>query len=79
MATTLERASFANQPRGTINLKLDAPGVIAVGDTLTITTPKAQVMTAQVTQFLPYGSLKAKVLTTTTSGILVLPKGSTVA
>ena len=52
---------------------------IAVGDTLTITTPKAQVMTAQVTQFLPYGSLKAKVLTTTTSGILVLPKGSTVA
>jgi hypothetical protein len=81
MATTLERASFANQPGMRVNLKLNAMGTIAVGDTLTVTTlpPYSKVMTCIVRKFLPFGSLKASVLTTAVSGILILPKGSSVA
>ena len=81
MATTLERASFGIQPGGKTNLKFIDPTGIVAGNTLTVTTPPpySKVMTVSVLKLLPYGSAKVKVLTTSTSGILVLPKGSTVA
>ena len=77
--TTLERASFSNQPGGKANLKLvDLTGV-AVGDTMTVTTANGAV-TGTVLKFIGGAGLKWKVSSMNRpSGTLVLPKGSPVA
>lgn len=82
MATTLERATFANQVGAHINLKVLAIGTIAVGNTLTITTTPltgSKIATVIVEKLLPFGSLGARVVTTPVSGILLFPLGSGVA
>lgn len=76
--TTLERASFGNQPIGRINLKLNDMTGVAVGDTMTVTTAQGAV-TGTVTKFIG-SSLKLKVASQNRpSGTLLLPKGSPVA
>jgi hypothetical protein len=77
--TTLERASFGNQPLGRINLKLVTTAGVAVGDTMTVTTANGAI-TGTVTKFIGSTGLKLKVVSQTRpSGTLLLPKGSTVA
>lgn len=81
MATTLERASFANQLGAHINLKFDNPAGIAAGQTLTVTTPPlngAKAITMFVEKLLPFGSASGMVLSIPVSGVLLLPKGSAV-
>ena len=77
--TTLERASFSNQPLGKVNLKLvDLTGV-AVGDSMSVTTAQGAV-TGTVLKFIGGAGIKLKVASMTRpSGTLVLPKGSPVA
>jgi hypothetical protein len=77
--TTLERASFGNQPLGRINLKLVTTAGVAVGDTMTVTTAQGAI-TGTVTKFIGSTSLKLKVASQTRpSGTLILPKGSPVS
>jgi hypothetical protein len=80
MATTLERASFANQPGGRVNLTLVSTGIIAVGDTLTVTTPSGATLAGTVRKFIGSTGLKLGVTQVSKpSGLLLLPKGSSVA
>ena len=77
--TTLERASFSNQPGGKANLKLNDLTGVAVGDTMTVTTAQGAV-TGTVLKFIGGAGLKWKVTSMNRpSGTLVLPKGSPVA
>ena len=84
MATTLERAAFANQPGGRVLLTLVSTGTIAVGDTLTVTVGSGQsagaTLAGTVKKFIGANMLKLGVTTVSKpSGLLLLPKGSAVA
>jgi hypothetical protein len=83
MATTgtaLERASFANQAGGRVNLTLVSTAGVAVGDTMTVTKPDGSTLIGTVKKFI--GSTGVKVGVTVVSkpsGLLLLPKGSLVS
>jgi hypothetical protein len=83
MATTgtaLERASFANQAGGRVNLTLVSTAGVAVGDTMTVTKPDGSTLIGVVRKFI--GSTGVKVGVTVVSkpsGLLLLPKGSLVS
>jgi hypothetical protein len=78
--TTLERASFANQAGGRVNLTLVTTAGVAVGDTMTVTKPDGSTLTGQVKKFIGSTGLKLGVTSVSKpSGLLLLPKGSTVA
>jgi hypothetical protein len=81
MATTgtfLERASFANLKYGRTNLKLVSTTGVAVGDSMTVTTPVG-IMTGTVKKFVGSTSIKLGDVTfNRPSSFLLLPKGSTV-
>ena len=83
MATTgtfLERASFANQAGGRVNLKLVSTAGVAVGDTMTVTKPDGSTLTGTVKKFIGSTGVKLGVtVVSKPSGLLLLPKGSTVA
>ena len=80
MATTLERASFGNQAGGRVLLTLVSTGVIAVGDTLTVTAPGGYTLAGAVKKFIGANQLKLGVTAVSKpSGLLLLPKGSPVA
>jgi hypothetical protein len=80
MATTLERASFAAPIGAVMRMKFDNPAGIAAGNTLTITLPDGSTLAGNVTKLLPYGAAKMRVTTCSRlSGLLLIPKGSTVA
>jgi hypothetical protein len=79
MATTLERNAWIHGKSSHTNLKFVALGTIAVGNNLTLTTPKGQIVLATVEDLRPYGSAKVKITQVPTSGILVLPKNTAVA
>ena len=77
--TTLERASFSNQPGGRVNLTLVSTAGVAVGDTMTVTTAQGAV-TGVVKKFIGSTGLKLGVTSMTRpSGTLILPKNSPVA
>ena len=77
--TTLARASFANQPLGRVNLKLASTTGVAVGDSMTVTKPDGSTLTGTVRKFIGSTSLKLGVVSASKpSGLLLLPKGSTV-
>ena len=79
MATTLERASFANLKYGRTNVKVTDPTGITVGQVMTITTP-AGTMTGTVKKFIGSTGLKLGDLTfNRPSSFLLLPKGSPIA
>jgi hypothetical protein len=78
--TALARASFANQAGGRVNLKLVTTAGVAVGDTMTVTKPDGSTLTGVVKKFIGTTSLKLSVTAASKpSGLLLLPKGSTVA
>jgi hypothetical protein len=77
--TTLERASFGNQPLGKVNLTLVSTAGVVVGDTMTVTTANGAV-SGIVLKFFGYTALDLKVASMTRpSGTLIYPKGSPVA
>lgn len=78
MATTLERNAWIHGKNSHTNLKFVAPGTIAVGNNLTLTTPKGKIVLATVEQLRPYSGAKVKITQVPTSGILVLPKNTAV-
>jgi hypothetical protein len=78
--TTLERASFANQAGGRVNLTLVSTVGVAVGDTMTVTKSDGSTLTGTVKKFIGSTGLKLGVTQVSKpSGLLLLPKGSTVA
>jgi hypothetical protein len=78
--TALERASFANQAGGRVNLTLATTAGVAVGDTMTVTKPDGSTLTGTVKKFIGSTGLKLGVTSVSKpSGLLLLPKGSTVA
>ena len=78
--TTLSRPSFANQAIGRVNLKLVTTAGVVVGDSMTVTKPDGSSMVGTVTKFIGSTGLKLKVVSVSKpSGLLLLPKGSTVA
>jgi hypothetical protein len=83
MATTgtaLECASFANQAGGRVNLTLVSTAGVAVGDTMTVTTPSGATLAGTVKKFIGSTGLKLGVtVVSKPSGLLLLPKGSTIA
>ena len=83
MATTgtfLERASFANQAGGRVNLKLVSITGVAVGDTMTVTKPDGSTLQGVVKKFIGGAGVKLGVtIVNKPSGLLLLPKGSAVA
>jgi hypothetical protein len=84
MATTLERAAFANQAGGRVVLTLVSTGIIAVGDTLTVTinsgASAGATLAGTVKKFIGANQLKLGVTSVSKpSGLLLLPKGSAVA
>jgi hypothetical protein len=84
MATTLERAAFANQAGGRVLLTLVARGAIAAGDPLTVTVGSGQsagaTLTGTVKKLIGANMLKLGVTAVSKpSGLLLLPKGSGVA
>ena len=79
MATTLERASFANLKYGRCNIKVVDPTGIVVGQVMTITTNNGA-MTGTVKKFIGSTSLKLGDLTfNRPSSFLLLPKGFPIA
>ena len=79
MATTLERASFANLKYGRCNVKVVDPAGIVVGQVMTITTPIGT-MTGTVKKFCGSTSLKlGDLVFNRPSSFLLLPKGSAIA
>ena len=77
--TTLERASFSNQPLGKVHLTLVSTAGVAVGDSMTVTSANGAV-TGTVLKFVGSTAIKLKVASMTRpSGTLLLPKGSPVA
>ena len=83
MATTgtfLERASFANQAGGRVNLTLVSTAGVAVGDTMTVTVPGGATLAGTVKKFIGSTGLNLGVtVVSKPSGLLLLPKGSAVA
>jgi hypothetical protein len=84
MATTLERASFANQAGGRVNLTLVSTAGINVGDTMTVTVGSGQsagaTLTGTVKKFIGSTGIKLGVtVVSKPSGLLLLPKGSPIA
>jgi hypothetical protein len=83
MATTgtfLERAAFANQAGGRVNLTLVSTAGVAVGDTMTVTVPNGATLAGTVKKFIGSTGLKLGVTTVSKpSGLLLLPKGSAIA
>lgn len=78
--TALKRASFANQAGGRINLQLVSLAGVVAGDTMTVTKPDGSTLTGTVRKFIGDNSLKLAVtVVSKPSGLLLLPKGSTVA
>lgn len=78
--TTLERASFANQPLGKVNLTLVSTAGVAVGDTMTVTIPGGYALIGNVLKFIGSTGLKLKVQSLSRpSSFLLLPKGSAVS
>jgi hypothetical protein len=76
----LSRASFAAPLQGYIKLKFDNPAGIILGDELTVTKPDGTTLTGLITQLLPFGRATFQVgACSKVSGMLLLPKGSTVA
>ena len=79
MATTLERASFANLKYGRTNVTLVSTAGITVGQSMTVTTPVGT-MTGTVKKFIGSTGLKLGDLTfNRPSSFLLLPKGSPIA
>ena len=75
MATTLERASFANLKYGRANVTVTALTGITVGQVMTVTTPQGT-MTGTVKKFIGSTGLKLGDLTfNRPSSFLLLPKG----
>ena len=78
--TALERASFAAPIGMRVNLTLVSTAGVAVGDTMTVTKPDGSTLTGLVRKFIGSTSLKLAVTgSSKPSGLLLLPKGSTVA
>ena len=79
MATTLERASFANLKYGRTNITLASLAGITVGQVMTVTTPKGT-MTGTVKKFIGSTGIKLGDSTfSVPSSFLLLPKGSPIA
>ena len=80
MATTLERASFANLKYGRTNVTLLSTAGITVGQVMTITTANGGTMTGTVKKFCGSTGLKLGDCTfNRPSSFLLLPKGSPIA
>ena len=78
--TTLERASFANQMGARVNLTLVSTAGVAVGDTMTVTKLDGSTLVGTVKKFIGSTGLKLGVtVVSKPSGLLLLPKGSSIS
>ena len=78
--TFLERAAFGNQAGGRVNLTLVTTAGVAVGDTMTITVPGGATLAGTVKKFIGSTGLKLGVtVVSKPSGLLLLPKGSSIS
>jgi hypothetical protein len=81
LATSLSRAAFIEPLNTLFNAKLLSDAGATVGLTITLTTPAvngAKVVTAVIRQNLPNGRVRCMPATIPTSGIQILPKGTSV-